>query len=95
MGLLEQLVERLDRLEHELSELRTSPTEPAAVWGDGAMRLIDAVKFSGLSRNELYSLMGAGDLPFFCTGRHRVVPRRALVRLLESKQHAHEPLEVA
>lgn len=87
MGILEQLVERLDRLENELHELRTVPTEPAAVWGDGAMRLIDAVKWSGLSRNELYSLMGAGALPFFCTGRHRIVPRRTLVQLLERKQH--------
>jgi len=91
-GLLEIITDRLDRLEHELDVLRTVPTDPSQIWGDGAMRLVDAARFSGISRSELYLRMNRGELPFSCTGRHRLVPRRWLVQWLQRTSESHEEL---
>jgi excisionase family DNA binding protein len=86
VGIIEQIAERLDRLEHELSELRVVPASGSPVWSDGAMRVADAAKFSGISRSELYALMNRGELPWSSTGRNRLVPRKWLVQFLERKQ---------
>jgi len=49
---------------------------------DGALRIDDAVKWSGLGRTALYQYMQAGELAYFHAGRRRLIPRRALVDLL-------------
>ena len=49
---------------------------------DGALGVNAAVKFSGISRSELYALMGDGELKFCKRGRRRLIPKRALVRFL-------------
>ena len=49
---------------------------------DGAMSVAEAVRFSGLSRSELYKLMTAGRLTYTKVGRRRLIPRKALVGLL-------------
>ena len=46
---------------------------------DGSMPVKDAARFSGLSRAELYKLMGAGRLAFVQHGKRRLIPRKALV----------------
>lgn len=64
---------------------RTTPTPDAvALLSDGAIGLIDAVAFTGLSRAELYRQMTAGELPYVIRGRRRLIPRRSLVELLAS-----------
>ena len=49
---------------------------------DGALGVNDAVEFSGLSRSELYEAMRNGALKFCKRGKRRLIPKRALVRLL-------------
>ena len=49
---------------------------------DGSMSVKCAAQFSGLSRAELYKLMGAGRLAFVKHGKRRLIPRKALVRCL-------------
>lgn len=87
-GIIEQLTERLDVLEHDLAQLRVVPTDLDEVWAEGAIRVVDAVAFSGLSRSELYELMTSGKLPWSKPGRHRLVPRRWLVQWLAKHRHA-------
>lgn len=92
-GVLEEIVSRLSALERAIASLAEQVRAPAptgpdpSIWADGAMRVNDAAEFSGLSRTVLYGLMRSGELPYAQPTRDRVVPRRALVKLLESKQH--------
>ncbi|MBA4192825.1 MAG: hypothetical protein C0467_33090 [Planctomycetaceae bacterium] len=81
-GILESITERLDVLEHDLAQLRIVPTDPNEIWAEGAIRVVEAVAFSGLSRSELYELMTSGKLPWSKPARHRLVPRRWLVQWL-------------
>ena len=88
-NILDDLSDRLDRLEFELSELRIVPTDPNEVWADGAVRVSDAPAFCGISRSELYNLMNRGELPWSKPSRDRLVPRRWLVRYLATRaEHA-------
>jgi excisionase family DNA binding protein len=50
---------------------------------DGAYSVPEAVEFSGLGRTTLYGLMETGILPYAKVGRRRLIPRRALVELIE------------
>lgn len=52
------------------------------ILADGTLTVDGATKFVGLGRTQLYELMGSGRLPFTKQGRRRLIPRRALVRLL-------------
>ena len=85
-GILEEITTRLDRLEHDLAKMRVVPSDPNEIWSEGAIRVVDAVAFSGLSRTELYDLMNAGELPWSKPARHRLVPRRWLVRYLATNR---------
>ena len=49
---------------------------------DGAFSVIEAARFVGVSRSEIYRLMDSGRLRFAKLGRRRVVPRRAAAALL-------------
>ena len=61
--------------------------EAAELLADGVMAVKDAAQFSGLSKAELYKLMGAGRLAFVKHGRRRLIPRKALVRCLGESLH--------
>lgn len=52
--------------------------------GDGALDVKAAIAFSGIRRAWLFKLMSSGALPYIRLARKRLVPRTALVRLLES-----------
>lgn len=58
---------------------------PAELLADGCCRSVAAAsEWSGLSLNTLHDLMGRGVLPWQRAGdRNRLIPRRALVILLE------------
>lgn len=45
---------------------------------DGAMRILDAVAWSGIGRSKLYSAMASGTLPFVQHGSRRLIPKRGL-----------------
>ena len=93
-GILEEIADRLARLERAVSEVPARepaglgpPLESAeVVWADGAFDLAAAEAFSGLSRNELYKLMSDGRLPYCVATRERLVPRRWFVRYLAEKE---------
>jgi excisionase family DNA binding protein len=55
------------------------------VLADGAFGLPEAEEFSGLTRTHLYDLMGTGELPFTKVGKRRLIPKRALVDLLQRR----------
>lgn len=61
-------------------------TAPAAaaeeLLADGVLTIHDAVALSRLSRAELYRRMERGALAYTVQGRRRLIPRRALVRML-------------
>lgn len=60
--------------------------ENDSMMNDGTMTVKQAVAFTGLSRTTLYELMDEGRLYFvrFGAKRTRLIPRRALVGLLET-----------
>lgn len=91
-GVLEQLAERLAAIEAAIAALAEQVRAPApgagdGVWADGVISVTDAPAFCGVSRTELYQMMNRGELPWSKPARDRLIPRRALVALLE--QHAH------
>lgn len=45
---------------------------------DGALRISEAVRFSGIGKSKLYEEMAAGRLPYLQIGGARRIPRRAL-----------------
>ncbi len=49
---------------------------------DGALTVGGLVKEFGISRSRAYELMQAGQLPYATCGRKRLIPRRAVARLL-------------
>lgn len=69
-----------------VAQLMTKPVVGSAsdLMGDGAIGIPEATEFSGLKRSFLYSLMCSGKLAYTTVGRRRLIPRRALVELLNS-----------
>ena len=55
-----------------------SSQEEAELVGDGAMPVLVAVAWSGLSRSKLYEAMSRGELSYIKHGKRRLIPRRAL-----------------
>ena len=49
---------------------------------EGAMTIIEAVKWSGIGRTRLYMEMAEGKLLFVQQGARRLIPRKALRGLL-------------
>ena len=49
---------------------------------EGAVTVSDAVNWSGVGRTRLYLEMAEGNLPFVQKGKRRLIPRKALRRLL-------------
>lgn len=45
---------------------------------EGAMKITDAVSWSGIGRSRLYSAMASGELPFVQYGTRRLIPKRGL-----------------
>jgi excisionase family DNA binding protein len=56
--------------------------ENAGLFDGGSIRVAMAVKEFGIGRSTLYQLMLSGRLPYSQFGRMRVIPRRALQKLL-------------
>jgi excisionase family DNA binding protein len=63
------------------SEVEARP-EQVELFGDGALGVAEAARFSGIGRTTLYELMSAGKLAYTKVGSRRLIPRRGLVALL-------------
>ena len=57
---------------------------PGDLYRDGAMRINAACAFVGVGRDTLYRLMQRGELPYTQLNGNRLIPKRALVELLEA-----------
>jgi len=55
--------------------------EAVQVVRDGLVTVVEAARFTGLSRSSIYALMESGRLAYVKIGRARRVPRRALIEL--------------
>ena len=53
-----------------------------AILEEGAVTVAEAVAWSGVGRTRLYGEMAAGNLPFVQKGTRRLIPRKALRKLL-------------
>jgi hypothetical protein len=63
----------------------SEPAEtPDRVLALGAMPVSEAVKFSGLSRTRLYSLMESKGLAYIKVGKRRLVLRQSLLDLMKT-----------
>jgi excisionase family DNA binding protein len=49
---------------------------------DGSVNVANLNKEFGITRSRAYEMMNAGILPFVQLGRKRLIPRRAVMRLL-------------
>lgn len=54
----------------------------ADVVAEGALRIKDAVEWSGVGRSQLYAAMARGELPFVKVGKRRLIPKSALRNFL-------------
>jgi hypothetical protein len=50
---------------------------------DGLMTIPEAEEFSRLSRSDLYARMDRGELAYCKLGKRRMIPRRAMVEMVE------------
>jgi len=55
---------------------------PEALVADGAITIEEAVRWSGIGRTRIYSLMAEGRLRYAQVGRRRLIPRAALRQIL-------------
>lgn len=62
---------------------------------DGAMTVNAAAEFTGISRTRLYEFMGDAQLPFTVIGGRRLIPKRALVDLLNGNLRGAQELATA
>ncbi len=60
-------------------------TENISLVSEGAMTVREAVKFSRISRSDLYRFMESGRLPWLKPCRNRLIPRKALVDLMAAE----------
>lgn len=65
--------------------------EPESPLAAGMMEVADAVAFTKLSKSELYSAMGRGELRFFKYGKRRLLAKRDLVTWMDSTMTASRP----
>lgn len=65
-----------------MPDLTTPEPNAEEVLRDGSLAIDAACDFTGLSRAELYRRMDRGALAYTLQGRRRLIPRRALVRML-------------
>jgi excisionase family DNA binding protein len=56
-----------------------------ALAAEGALPVVEAARFLGISRSRLYELMQDGEVRFLRIGRRRVVPRVALREFLADR----------
>lgn len=107
-GILEDVADRLQRLEESVESLATEIRNPEVadlegvplaenerIWSAGALDLKAATAFSGIRRDQLYGLMRSGELPYSCPGHKRLVPRLWFVRYLASRSKSQEHAEVS
>ena len=66
-------------------------TDRVELVSDGAAGIPEAEEFTGLGRSTIYGLMEDGSLAYVKVGRRRLIPRRALVELLERGLVSREP----
>lgn len=64
--------------------ISAAPVTDPALFEDGALTTNQAAVFLGESRNTIYILMRNGFIPWIQRGRHRRIPKRALVAYLSS-----------
>ena len=57
--------------------------QSGSVAEEGSMSVDDAVKFTHLSRTEIYRAMKSGQVVFTKIGKRRLIMRRSLVAFLE------------
>ena len=76
-------------MHHERNESRARPAAPAH---DGRLTwtIPEAAKLLGISKDSAYEAAHRGELPVQVIGRRVLVPRVALLRLLEGTRE-HEP----
>jgi phage antirepressor YoqD-like protein len=72
---------------------RKSRLELAELVADGAMKITDAVKFTGIGRTKLFALLKEHGIVSWKEGNTRVVPRRELQRLLRERLEAAQAEE--
>ena len=61
------------------------------VTSDGLLTVPETVEFLKLSRSAIYSLLKLGRLPYVQLGRHRRIPRKAVVAFAENALVAGGP----
>ena len=57
-------------------------TKTDDLMAEGAVTVQGAIREYGMSRSRLYEWMGDGRLPYSMTTGRRLIPRRALARLI-------------
>ena len=72
------------RTKERAGEMNEIEQERHSLLANGAMGVRDAMVWTGLGRSALYDLMARGDLAYVKLGKRRLIPRNALMELLET-----------
>lgn len=55
---------------------------------EGTLSVIEAARWSGISRTEIYAAIGRGELKTLKIGRRRLVPRKSIHEMLAARMVA-------
>jgi excisionase family DNA binding protein len=83
MGILETILAKVAAMESQLAALvALSPAAPVVVGGDEWVTVKEAAAVYRVSVSHLRRLMDRGELPWTKPAKLRLIPRKALVALL-------------
>ena len=57
----------------------------SSLFSDGALSMVEAARWAGLSRSKLFELVQEGVLPSVKVGKRRLIPKTALAEFLHRR----------
>jgi len=84
MGILEQIHEKLENIDNELSELKDAAGagQPHLIDGKAALSTDDAMELLGIGRNKLAELTKSNQIPYMKIGSRYFYPVSSLLNWL-------------
>lgn len=87
MGVMEELLEEIKLLRQEVNNLSAAggESDPVLIDGKAVIDVKEAVKISGVGRNNLIEQTKNGEWPYFKNGNQYKYPLKSFLKAMEEK----------
>jgi hypothetical protein len=87
VGVMEELLEEIKKLRSEVNNLSAAgqESEPVLINGKAVIDVKEAVKISGIGRNNLIEQTKNGEWPYFKNGNQYKYPLKSFLKAMEEK----------